>query len=349
MRLLIIGGTAFLGRHLVAAALERGHEVTLFNRGRRNTELFPEVEKLRGDRNGDLGQLRGRRWDAVVDTCGYLPQAVRASAGMLSRAVEHYTYISSISVYPERARPGIDESSPVSALTDEEIAEAARIEPVNPIIAANYGQMYGGLKALCERAAEEAMPGRVLNVRPGLVVGPHDYSDRFSYWVARVAQGGEVLAPGRPERLVQMIDVRDLAEWTLRMAERRQTGVYNATGPEYPLSMRHLLAECRRVSESDAVFTWPDEDFLLARGAQPWGEVPLWIPGVDDTVGFERALAAGLTFRPLAETIRDTLRWERTRTAGTERLAGLEPAKERQLLRAWHDLQRGDSGTEALN
>ena len=198
MKILIIGGTVFLGRHLVEAALSRGHEVTLFNRGRRNPDLFPEIEKIFGDRNSDLNALAGRRWDAVIDTCGYLPGAVRAAAELLSGSVEQYTFISSISVYEDRTRPGTNEDSPLCKLTDEQVREAEAVELADPIIAVNYGEMYGGLKALCERAAEEAMPDRTLVIRPGLIVGPHDYSDRFAYWVNRLARGGEVL--GRASR-----------------------------------------------------------------------------------------------------------------------------------------------------
>jgi nucleoside-diphosphate-sugar epimerase len=337
MKILIIGGTVFLGRHLVEAALARGHAVTLFNRGRRNQDLFPEVERIFGDRNRDLAALAGRRWDAVIDTCGYLPGAVRASAKLLSRQVEHYTFISSVSVYEDRTRPGTNEDSPLCKLTDEQVRQAEAIELVDPITAVNYGEMYGGLKALCERAAEESMPDRALVVRPGLIVGPHDYSDRFTYWVARIARGGEVLAPGRPLRHVQLIDDRDLAEWIVRLVEGRMTGSYNAIGPDYPLTMQRILEECKAVCQSDATFTWVSEDFLVEQGARPWSELPLWIPNVDDTVECAKALAAGLTFRPLAETIRDTLAWEQTRSPDVKRLAGIAPEKETGILQAWHE------------
>ena len=232
MNLLILGGTIFLGRYLVEAALARGHQVTLFNRGQHNSELYPDVEKLRGDRDGGLDVLRGRRWDAVVDTSGYVPRVVRASAELLADAVEHYTFISSISVYPHFRSVGLDESAPVGTLDDPTVEEIT-------------GESYGPLKALCEQAVEQALPGRTLVIRPGLIVGPHDYSDRFTYWVRRVAQGGELLAPAHPDWHTQIIDVRDLAEWTLRMVERRQTGVYNATGPEYDLTFGQLLETCR--------------------------------------------------------------------------------------------------------
>ncbi|MDT4965717.1 MAG: hypothetical protein QOJ64_454 [Acidobacteriota bacterium] len=337
MKILIIGGTVFLGRHLVEAALERGHEVTLFNRGRHNPELFPQVEKLTGDRNKDLAALAGKLWDAAIDTCGYLPGAVHASATFLSGSVAHYTYISSVSVYEDRTRPGTNEESPLCTLTDEQLREAEAVELVNPIVAINYGELYGGLTALCERAAEESMPGRTLVIRPGLLVGPHDYSDRFTYWVERIAQGGEVLAPGRATRQVQLIDDRDLAEWIVRLVEDRRSGTYNATGPDYALSMLRILEECKAVSQSDAAFTWASEAFLIEQGAQPWQELPLWIPDVDDTVLCDKAVDAGLRFRPLSETIRDTLAWSQTRSGNERRVAGIKPEKETGLLRAWHE------------
>jgi 2'-hydroxyisoflavone reductase len=337
MKILIIGGTVFLGRHLVEAALERGHEVTLFNRGRHNPGLFPQVEKITGDRNNDLAALAGKRWDAAIDTCGYLPSAVRASAELLSGSVAHYTYISSISVYEDRTQPGTNEDSPLCRLSDKQVRESEAIELVNPIVAVNYGELYGGLKALCERAAEESMPGRTLVVRPGLLVGPHDYSDRFTYWVERIAQGGEVLAPGRAMRQVQLIDDRDLAEWIVRLVEDRQSGTYNATGPDYALSMLRILEECKAVSESDAVFTWASEAFLIEQGVQPWQELPLWIPDVDDSVLCDKAVEAGLRFRPLAETIRDTLAWNQSRSGNERRLAGMASDKEAGILRAWHE------------
>ncbi len=330
MKLLILGGTAFLGPHLVEAAQARGHEITLFNRGQRNPALFPDLEKLRGNRDGDLTALQGRRWDAVIDTCGFVPRVVRASAELLADAVDHYTFISSISVYADTSKPGIDESAPVGTLADETSEEITN-------------EAYGPLKALCEQAAERAMPGRVLHIRPGLIVGPHDPTDRFTYWPHRITQGGDVLAPGRPERLVQFIDARDLASWTIRMVEAKQTGIYNATGPDYPLTMGQVLEECRHQSGSDARLIWVDEKRLLAAGASPWMEVPLWIPETDpDSAGFaavncHKAFAAGLTFRPLAETVRDTLAWDAARPADVERRAGMKPEREAHYLRVCRD------------
>jgi 2'-hydroxyisoflavone reductase len=222
MYLLILGGTGFLGRHLVEAALGDGHRVALFNRGLSGPDLFPEVETIQGDRDGDLSVLQGRRWDAAIDTCGYVPRLVRASAGLLADAVDHYAFISSISVYSDAIGPGADEGAPVEELDGPTVVEVT-------------GETYGGLKALCERAAEEEMPGRVLNVRSGLISGPHDPTNRFTYWPRRVAAGGEVLAPDRPERRVQFIDVRDLAAWIVAMSAELRTGTYNATGPDHEL------------------------------------------------------------------------------------------------------------------
>jgi 2'-hydroxyisoflavone reductase len=324
MDLLILGGTRFLGRYLVEAALRDDHAVTLFNRGLSAPDLFPEVETIRGDRDGDLSALRGQRWDAVIDTCGYVPRVVRASAGLLADVVDHYTFVSSISVYPEDVGPGVDEDAPVEELED-------------PTVEAITGETYGGLKALCERAAEEEMPGRVLNVRPGLISGPHDPTDRFTYWPRRVASGGEVLAPDRPERQVQFIDVRDLAAWMVKMCAEQQTGTYNATGPDYRLQMGTLLAECEEIG-GEAQIVWVSEEFLEGNGVEPFTEMPLWEPreyaGMME-VDCGRAIAAGLTFRPVSETIEDTLEWDSKREKA-DLAAGLKPERERELLAAWH-------------
>lgn len=329
MQLLILGGTVFLGRHLVEAALEAGHEVTLFNRGQHNPELFPEVEKLRGSRDGGLDVLRGRHWDAVVDTCGYVPRIVRSSAEMLADAVDHYTFISTVSVYGNPEGKRLDEDAEVGTLEDPAVEEIT-------------GETYGPLKVLCEQAAEQAMPGRVLTIRPGLIVGPHDPTDRFTYWPYRVAQGREVLAPGHPERAVEFIDVRDLAEWTLRMVETGATGTFNATGPDYHLGMRRLLETCHEVSRSDAGLVWVSTQFLEEAGVAPWMELPLWL-GEDErepqalfTVNVARAVAAGLAFRPLERTVADTLAWAATRPADYQWRAGLKPEREQELVQAWH-------------
>ncbi|HEV2706912.1 MAG TPA: NAD-dependent epimerase/dehydratase family protein [Pyrinomonadaceae bacterium] len=342
MKVLILGGTVFLGRHLIDASLARGHEVTIFNRGQREAEIPAGVERLTGDRNGDLAPLRGRNWDAVFDTSGYVPRVVRASASLLADSVEHYTFVSSVSVYKDTRVPKIDESYEVATITDEQLREVESIQLIEgQIVARQYGEWYGALKALCERAAEEAMPGRVCNVRAGLIVGPFDYSDRFTYWPRRIAEGGDVLAPGRPERQVQFIDARDLAEWMVRVAETRRAGTYNALGPDDVLTMRRLLEECKAATGSDARFVWMDEAFLLDAGLHPWSELPLWLPEEDEvnryflSIDNSKAVRDGLTFRPIAETVRDTLAWEATRPPDTERRAGLSPEREREVLAAW--------------
>src|SRR6267143_3681796 len=248
MKLLILGGTRFVGRHLVTAAVAREHEVTLFNRGKHPSAALTSVETIYGDRNRDLVKLQGRRWDAVVDTCGYQPRSVRASAEILSHAVDRYVFISSQSVYADVSRLGVNETAPLATITSEQLDQANALDSSGQASAVTYGKMYGALKALCEEAADEVMPNRVLIIRPGLIVGPHDYTDRFTYWVVRVAHGGEVLAPGRPDRYVQFIDVRDLAEWTIRMIERKETGVYNANGVPRNLTMEKVLEESKRVS-----------------------------------------------------------------------------------------------------
>ncbi|CAN5234610.1 SDR family oxidoreductase [soil metagenome] len=326
MDVLILGGTGFLGRHLVEAALGEGHRVTLFNRGFTEPGLFPEVEKIGGDREVDLSALRGRSWDAVIDTCGYVPRVVRASAGLLAGAVDHYTFVSSISVYSDDIAPGADEEAPVRELQDPMVEEVT-------------GETYGGLKALCELAAEQEMTGRVLNVRPGLISGPHDPTDRFTYWPRRIAAGGEVLAPDHKERRVQYIDVRDLAAWIVKMSEETRTGTYNATGPDYELQMGRLLEECKALGGAGADIVWVSEDFLVEKGVEPFTELPLWVPreyAAMLAIDCSRAIETGLTFRPLAETIEDVLDWDRARAADREPAAGLRPEREQELLRAWH-------------
>jgi nucleoside-diphosphate-sugar epimerase len=344
VKLLILGGTRFLGRHLVTAAHARGHEVTLFNRGNYSIEDLGAVESIRGDRHAELHKLQGRSWDAVIDTSGHLPRAVKGAADILCDAVERYVFISSQNAYRDVSVPGIDETYPRATLTTEQLDRANAIDTSGQ---PNYAELYGGLKALSEQAAEEAMPGRVLIIRPGLIVGPHDYTDRFTYWPVRVARGGEVLAPGRPERYIQFIDVRDLAEWTIGMVELKAAGAYNIHGLPNDLTMQRLLDECKLFSGSDAEFTWASEEFLLQEKVAAWSELPLWLPedAAPHLKGFmfispQKAIAAGLKFRPLSETIRDTLAWYET-TRGPEVLkAGLDRDKERALLYKWHDLRK---------
>jgi nucleoside-diphosphate-sugar epimerase len=336
MKLLILGGTLYLGRHTVEAALAAGHTVTLFNRGRTNPDLFPGVERLRGDREGDLGALSGRTWDAVVDTTGYLPGAVAASCALLRGAVGHYTFISSINVYADRTKPGLVE--------DDTLAEL----PAEASDRVVDGATYGPLKARCEREVRDAFPGRSAVVRAGLIFGPHDSTERSSYWPMRVAEGGEVLAPGRPERQVQLVDVRDLAGWLLRLAETRTPGVFNGTGPAAPLTMERFLDTCRLTAGGDARFVWMDDAFLTDKKVGPYSEMPLWVPEENhafETVNCSRAIAAGLTYRPLADTVRDTLAWARTlppgprerRVLGVTIPGAITREREAGLLQAWRE------------
>jgi len=327
MNILIIGGTVFLGRHITAEAIKRGHNVTLFNRGMHFPDLFPEAEKIRGDRAKDLALLDGRTWDVVIDTPGQIPSEIRATARTLADRVEHYTFISSISVYPDLQEQDLDEDSPVMTNATEADTEMTH-------------ENYGALKALCEKAAEEEMPGRTCSIRPGLIVGPYDFSDRFPYWPRRVARGGRMLVPGAPDYPVQVIDTRDLASWTVDCAERRLTGVYNATGPDYPLTMGDVIDSCLRVSGSDAEPVWMDDTFLLEREVGPWMELPLWIPQNEQghsmgRVNCSRAIAEGLRFRPLDETVQATLEWDRTRPTDRPMRAGMASEREQELLEMW--------------
>jgi 2'-hydroxyisoflavone reductase len=327
MKILIIGGTRFVGRHLVDAALARGHTLTLFNRGQSQPDLFPQAEHLRGDRAHDLSALQQRTWDVVIDTCGYVPRVVRHSAELLAGAVERYVFISTVSVYAEDL-PQMDETAPLAKLVDETVEEVT-------------GETYGGLKVLCEKAVEQAQADRALIIRPGLIVGPHDPTDRFTYWPQRIARGGKVLAPGDPDQPVQIIDARDLAAWIVRLIEARQTGIYNAVGPDYTLTMRRMLEEGVAVCNPAAQLIWVGEEFLLSNKVEPWSEMPVWVSAKDaafDTISNARAVAEGLHFRPLNETMRDTWAWSSTRSPDHEWRAGLKPERETELLHAWQAL-----------
>ena len=350
MKLLILGGTRFLGRHLVTAALSRNHEITLFNRGQHAPADDPQgasVETIHGDRSFDIDKLTGRRWDAVIDTCGYLPRTVNASAKALAPLTGTYVFVSSVSAYADFSAPGVDENAPLATLSSEQLDEANAIDASGQSSAVNYGKMYGGLKALCEREVQNAYPNAHLIVRPGLIVGPYDYSDRFTYWVERVAAGGEVLAPAPPEHGLQFIDARDLAEWVIQMVERPHAGVYNANGPAGSVTTASLLAEIKSTTDSNATFTWVSEEFLMQEQVAAWSELPLWLPeeAAPHMRGFmnvnsDKAVAGGLTIRPLNETIVDTLNWRRTIGLNEPLLAGLDRDKEKALLRKWHDQDR---------
>jgi len=333
MRILVLGGTMFLGRHIVEHALARGHEVTLFHRGKTNPHLFPDLEHVLGDRKESLEPLSDRRFDAILDTSGYVPRVVQLSASALSRMAQHYTFISTISVYSDHATRNQDETGALGALEDPTREEIT-------------GDTYGPLKVLCEQAAADSFTGRVLVIRPGLIVGPHDPTDRFTYWPVRIARGGDVLAPGPESTPVQLIDVRDLAAWTVEMIETGRTGVFNATGPEVPLTMAQVLAACQHAAADapgsrNAELHWVDSEFLVNEKVGPFSELPLWLP--EDAWGITsmnivRAVKAGLRFRPILDTARDTLEWHATRVAGTPDYAlqaGLTPEREQSLLQAF--------------
>ncbi|KQL18042.1 SDR family oxidoreductase [Cytobacillus solani] len=336
MKVLILGGTRFLGRALVEEALARGHEVTLFNRGT-NKEIFPEVEQLIGDRNIDIASLESRKWDVLIDTCGFAPHQIKKVADVLGDNIEHYTFISSISVYKDWIPLNIAEDYPLlSMLPEDKLAdvEAGKLSPY---------EYYGELKALCEAEAEKHWPGSVLHVRAGLLVGPFDYTDRLPYWVQRVAKGGNILVPGRSSRPVQLIDIKDIASWVLTMAEKRKAGTFNVTGPKNILTIEELLNTCKVVSNSNAQFVWAEETFLLKHKVQPWTEMPLWIPECSPLEGqakpwkgtfsfnIDKAVNSGLAFRPLEDTIYDIYQWEKVRDS-MERRAGISLTKEQVLL-----------------
>jgi len=336
MKILILGGTRFLGRHIAQQALEAGHDVTLLHRGRSNATLFPEAEHFIADRNGDLTVLQRGLWDVAIDTSAYFPRQVRTLAAALDGRVGQYQLVSSISVYAETATAGTTEDAPLATLED-------------PTVETVTGATYGGLKALCEQAAEEGFVGRSLIVRPGLIVGPHDPTGRFTWWVQRWVRAGageEVIAPGDAAGPVQFIDVRDLAAWQLRQAESGTTGVFNLTGPEQPLTMGGFVDALRSTLQPAARPLWIGEDFLLAQGVAPWSDLPVWLPKAQAALhqtSIERALLAGLECRPLAQTLRDTAAW--AGSASTEAAAapgspprppvGLAPEREKALLADW--------------
>jgi 2'-hydroxyisoflavone reductase len=327
VRLLVIGGTHFVGRHAVELAAGRGHEVSVFHRGESEpSNGYPDVEHIHGDRDGGLGPLEGRSWDAVLDTCGYVPRVVRESATLLSGAAAHYTYVSSLSAYPDDVAPGATEETPSHGAPFPDTEEVT-------------GESYGPLKVACEIEVQRAFPGRASIVRPGFIVGPHDPIDRFPYWVRRAASGGAMLAPEPAELAVQLVDVRDLAAFMIDHAEMRTGDVFNVTGPPEVLTMRRLLESCVEVGAAGTSIQWAGVEFLRERGLHEpgehgWEQLPYWYteePGFS-TFDISKALGAGLSMRPLAETIADTLAWDRSREQTWPMGAGLEPQRERALL-----------------
>lgn len=335
LRILILGGTSFIGPHQVRHALERGHEITLFNRGRTNTHLFPEVEKLRGDRNGDLDSLKGRSWDVCIDNSASTPEWVTLSTEALRDAVGLYVYVSSRSAYASFGKV------PMTAAEPTYTHETAGVEPG----AANLP--YGLRKALCEREVQRVFPRGHLVFRPALIVGPGDLTDRFTYWPVRIHRGGEVLAPGDPSDPCQIIDARDLSEWMVRMCEEGATGVYNALGPARPRPMAELLYGIRAVTTAETVFSWVSADFLSYHNVRAYSDMPVWQPPGPGREGFARfditpEVEKGLIFRPLAVTALDTLEYyfSRPEEEQANLRAGLSPEREKEVLAAWHGVSR---------
>ena len=335
LRILILGGTGFTGPFQVKYALSRGHKVTVFNRGKTHPgELPKEVEQLIGDRNGQLEALKGKKWDVCIDNPTTLPAWVRDAAQILKGNVERYIFISTISVYADTST-GPDENAP---LAKYEGADPFK-ETLEAMKASGY-KTYGPLKALSEQETEKWFPDKSLIIRPGLIVGPRDETDRFTYWPVRIDRGGEVLAPGNPSDPVQFIDGRDLAEWTIRMAENRETGIYNATGPAKELGIGGMLDGIKTALNSNATFAWADAEFLKQQKVEAWSDMPVW---AGDELGMSRtnisrALAKGLTFRPLGDTARDTLAWFKAQKPERQAKmrAGLTPEREAEVLVALH-------------
>ncbi len=341
LRILILGGTGFIGPHQVEYALSRGHTVTLFNRGQTNPGLFPNVEKLIGDRNAPDGyaSLKGRTWDVVLDNPTQIPRWVREAGAALKDSTARYVFVSTLSAFRNRKEIGIKEDGPLNDPAPYDAVPSGFTPPDPARPTATYGQ----LKVKCEQEARAAFGDKAIIVRPGLIVGPGDLTDRFSYWPVRIEQGGEVLAPGTPDDPVAFIDARDLTEWMIRLVEAGASGTYNAVGPRYGLTVAQMLYGCKAVTSGTATFTWVDADFLLERKLRPYSELPVWMPPRGDSAGWARmdvskAINAGLTFRPLADTARETLVYYHAQTPERQATlkAGLPPEKEREALAAWH-------------
>jgi 2'-hydroxyisoflavone reductase len=323
MRLLILGGTVFLGRHVADQAIKRGWEVTLFNRGQTNPDLFPQAKHLVGDRiAGDLSSLEGGEWDACIDTCGYVPRVVRQSCEVLRPKVGHYNFVSTISVYSDMSTANQDESAPVGVLGDETTEEIT-------------GESYGPLKVLCERAVREVWGNQCAITRPGLIIGPDDKSDRFTYWPVRIASGGEVAVPDAAEQPAQAIDVRDLAAFMLDLTERKETGTYNATGPQTPWTFQQIWDACLEATGSGATLIPIPMDLLEKHEVAPWSGLPLWLPADGQgmsQISVDKAIAAGMSLRPLLDTVRDTLAWWNGLEPKRDLRAGISRQKEEELL-----------------
>ncbi len=330
--MLIFGGTSFIGPSLVPVALERGWKVTLFNRGKTNADLFPEVEKLRGDRDPNVGDglkaLEGRKFDAIIDDSGHVTRHVKASCAALADEHAFAVFVSSLSAYASHDAVGVDEDQPLAPL----------LAPSEDFM----GEAFGPLKALCEKEYQDAFPGRAAIVRPGLIVGNRDRSGRFGYWVGRMAKGGDVLAPGDGNDPIMIIDVRDLAEFLVTLCDHRTAGVFNAIGPDKPYTMKEIVETCAKAAEVESKITWVDGAFLEEHGVHGWTDLPVWMPQTEGLRGFhlrknQRAIDAGLKFRPLLDTCKDALEYWRSlpEDKRTRPGRGLTPEREAELLKEW--------------
>ena len=330
---LILGGTEFLGWHMAHAYAAAGHRVTLFNRGRRRARTPPEIKVLIGDRRGDLAELTGRTWDVAVDTSGYLPRIVRNAAAALRRWVGSYVFVSTISAFPT-PNAQTREDSETCALTDEQEADAELVEPpARSVAGGGYGEAYGALKARCEAIVQGLVPYRSVILRPGFIIGPEDYSARFSYWIERALRGGEAVAPGRPERPLRLVDARDISEWLVRVTEYGRHGVFNVTGAN-GRTMGELIGACARLRSSTA-WRWVSEEALVSAGIRPFVDLPYWLPAADNgvlEVPNDAAIAAGLAFRSFADSAGDTCQWRLTLPMDLRGTGGLPPDKERAVL-----------------
>jgi len=340
LRILILGGTGFTGPFQVSYAVSRGHQVTVFNRGRTHPGLLPKgVEQLIGDRNGQLDALKGRTWDVVIDIPTTLPVWVRDVAQILKGNVGRYVFISTSSVYAQISWPDMDEGGPLAVYQGADPMKIT-IEQLR----SSTIPLYAPLKVLSEKEVQKWFPDKFLIIRPGLIVGPGDESDRFTYWPVRISRGGEVLAPGDPKKdTVQFIDARDLAEWTIRMIEDGNGGIFNATGPDYKLTMGRMVNEIKTATKSNARLTWLDCDFLVAEGIHPWYDLPVWSAPCGTERGFtqlsnRKAISKGLTFRSIAGTTLATLEWFRRQPAERQAAlrSGISPQREAAVLAAWH-------------
>jgi 2'-hydroxyisoflavone reductase len=346
LRILILGGTGFTGPFQVRYAVARGHHVTVFNRGRRDADLPEGVVHLQGDRSvNQLDALKGQTWDVVIDNPTSLPFWVRDAAEVLRNSTNHYVFISTISVYDPRGQTRITEDSPLAAYTGGDPLAVTQEQ-----FSQNVGELYGPMKAASEAEARKQFGDRTMIIRPGLIVGPGDQSDRFTYWPLRIERGGEIMAPGDGEDPIQIIDARDLAEWTIRSVEGRVTGTFNATGPRGLFTMAQQLYGIRAAlpGDTDLRFTWIPAEFLAQHEVQPWGEMTTWFGSSGDgavlsSTSIDRAIAQGLTFRPLAVTTVDTLAWYRTLPAERQAQprAGIAAEKEQKVLAAWHASRTG--------